>query len=267
MKVIYQQIKHIEQSFIYFKNKKRYSSSIAHTTLIVIIHTDVLLNLNTMNTISTSPLQVKSDFLMTVMNYVALAFAITAAGAYFAPMIVPASFLAKGGFWIIFIAELALVWTSSWWSQLARPVNFLLYAAFAFLSGITLYPLLMVAFAVGGTAIVFKALVATVALSFSAGIYARTTTRDLSGMGGFLIMGLIGLIVVGILQIFWPSDTVELWSSGIAVLLFSGFIAYDIQMIERYPENRAIEAAIGLYLSIFNLFTSLLRLLISLQRN
>lgn len=209
---------------------------------------------------------VYSSFLMTVMNYVALAFGVTAIGSYLAPALLPAGFLQSGGYWIIFIAELALVFTASRWSQIARPWNVVLFLSFAFLSGLTLYPLLAYAGAVGGLALVSKALVVTVALSFAAGIYARTTERDLSGMGGFLMMGLIGLIVVGILQIFWPSNTVELWSSGIGVLLFSGFIAYDIQMIEQYPENRALEASLALYLSIFNLFTSVLRFLIAMNR-
>ena len=216
---------------------------------------------------SISAVQAKSDFLMKVMNYVAAAFGVTALGAYLAPQLIPVEKLMGGGYLLIFIAELALIFTSSWWSQFQRPVNFLIYFAFAFLSGITLYPLLMMAVSVGGIDIVVKALTATVALSFAAGIYAKTTTRDLSGMGGFLMMSLIGLIVVGILQMFWFSSTVELFASGFGVLIFSGFIAYDIQMIEKYPENRAIEASLGLYLSIFNLFTSLLRLLIALQSN
>ncbi len=209
----------------------------------------------------------ESSFLMKVMNYTALAFAITALGTLLAPKILPLSFLQGGGMWIIFIAEIILIFTSSKWSQLQRPTNMLLFSLFAFLSGITLYPLLTIALHIGGTTLVFKALTTTVALSFAAGIYARTTNRNLAGIGGFLMMGLIGLIVVGILQIFWFSSTVELFASGFGVILFSGFIAYDIQMIQKYPENRAIEASLALYLSIFNLFISVLRLLLALNRD
>lgn len=219
-----------------------------------------------MNTLSQTQVA-RSDFTMKVMNYVAVAFAITAAGAYFAPSILPPSFLTGGGYWIIFIAELALIFTSSWWSQMAPPINYGLFGLFAFLSGLTLYPLLMLALSVGGSEMIFKALTATVALSLAAGTYAKTTQRDLSGMGGFLMMALIGLIVVGVLQMFWFNSMVELVSSGIGVILFSAFIAYDIQMIEKYPEERAIEASIGLYLAIFNLFTSLLRFLMAMQNN
>jgi len=219
-----------------------------------------------MNTIAQTKVAT-SSFLMKVMNYVGLAFLVTALGALFAPQILPQSFLLGGGMWLIFIAEIALIFTSSRWSQLKRPTNILLFCLFAFLSGITLYPLLLVAINVGGTAIVFKALIATASMTFAAGLYAKNTERDLSGMGGFLTMGVIGLIVVGILQMFWFSNTVEMFASGFGVLLFSGFIAYDIQTIQRYPENRAIEASLALYLSIFNLFVSVLRLLISLNRD
>ena len=202
-----------------------------------------------------------SDFTAKVMNYVAFAFAITAVGAYAAPYIVPANF----PYMLIFIVELALVFTSHIWSQYARPMNLVIYVGFAFLSGLMLYPLLQHALKVGGTEIVAQALTATVALSLAAGIYAKTTKRDLSGIGGFLMIALIGLIVVGIMQMFWFNSMVELISSGIGILLFSAFIAYDIQMIEKYPHDRAMEASIGLYLSIFNLFTSILRFLIAMS--
>jgi len=203
----------------------------------------------------------RADFTMKVMNFVGLAFAVTAAGTWLAPFILPANF----PYFLIFIAELALVFTARIWAQWARPGNILMFCGFAFLSGLTLFPLLNYALQIGGHQLIFQALFATVALAFSAGIYARTTSRDLSGIGGFLMIALIGLIIVGILQIFWFSSIVEMIAAGVGVVLFSAFIAYDIQMLERFPRDRAIEAAIGLYLSIFNLFTSVLRLLIALR--
>ena len=208
-----------------------------------------------------------STFLMKVMNYVALALGVTALGAWLAPLILPPAFLLGKGIWFFFILELMFIFTSSFWAQLDKPVNFILFYLFAFLSGFTIYPLLIIAFHVGGTEIIVKALVATIALSFAAGIYAKTTDRNLSGMRGFLMMGIIGLIIVGILQMFWFNSTVELISSAFGVFLFAGFIAYYIQLIQQYPENRPIEAALALYLSVFNLFTTVLRLLIAINRD
>ena len=207
----------------------------------------------------------QTDFTMKVLSCVGLAFGVSALGVYLAPIILPESFLSSGGIFAIFILELILIFTSGYWSRFEAPVNYLIYLFFALLSGMATYPLLMMAISVGGTEIVFKALITTVSLSFAAGIFAKTTHYDLSGLRGFFMVALIGLIIVGILQMFWFNSMVELISSGLGILLFSGLIAYDIQMIERYPQDQPIEASIALYLSIFNLFTSVLRFLIAMQ--
>ena len=59
----------------------------------------------------------------------------------------------------------------------------------------------------------------------------------------------------------------EMIISGVGVLLFSGLIAYEMNVIKRYPEDRAMEAGIGLFIAIFNLFTSVLRLLLAFGRD
>lgn len=205
---------------------------------------------------------IERGFRAKVFHLTAIALGVCALGVWSAGYV----FQFMPSLWPLIIAELALVFTASWWSQLERPTNILLYGLFAFMSGLTLAPLISVAIATGGAALLFKALIATVCLSTAAGTYALTTDRDLSGLGGFLMMGLIGLIVVGVLQIFWPSNTVELYSSLFGVGLFSVFIAYKIQIIDRFPKNRAIEASLSLFLSIVNLFIDVLRLLMALNR-
>ena len=101
----------------------------------------------------------------------------------------------------------------------------------------------------------------------AAAIFGWTTKIDLSGLRGFLIIGLLGLIVVGILGLFIPwNNTAEMVYSGIGVLIFSGYTMYDFQKIKQFPEDAAIDAALALYLDIFNLFIMLLRLLSSLNR-
>lgn len=168
--------------------------------------------------------------------------------------------------WVAFIAELALIFTSRKWSTI-KPLNYWLFSLFAFLTGITVTPLLMVATEMAGTGIVLKALIATVAMFGAAGAIGYTTKRSLEGMRGFLIVGLIGLLIVGIVGIFIPwSSQFEMIYSGIGVLIFTGFAMYDFQKIKQFPEDRYIDAAIHLYLDIFNLFIFILRLLMS-QRN
>ena len=206
----------------------------------------------------------RANFFSKVMGYTGMALLVTALGAYIATFL-PESIVMGPAKFIIFIAELALIFTSSKWAQMKRPTNVLLFALFALLSGITIYPLLLVTISIGGVAMIIKALLVTVTLAFAAGIYAKSTHRDLTRFTSFFMMGIIGLIIIGLFQIFWPSNTVEIYASGFGVVLFSGLIAHDIQKINHYPENMPIEAAISLYLSIFNLFIMILRLLISLS--
>jgi FtsH-binding integral membrane protein len=220
------------------------------------------------NSLNTHVLDTKdqSQFLNEVFFYTGIALGISALGAFLAPSLFPLSFLFSGGAFILYALEIILVLSSSWWGQMERPYNIFFFSLFAFISGVTVYPLLAVSIQSGGIELVVRALTATTALSMFAGIYAKTTHRNLTGMYGFLVMSLLGLIVVGILQIFWFSSLVELVSAGIGVVLFTAFIAVKIQIIENFPQNRALEAALSLYLSIFNLFISVLRLLSALNR-
>lgn len=162
--------------------------------------------------------------------------------------------------WGAFIAELILIFTARMWIQKA-PINRLLFAVFAFLSGVTAAPLIgIVAASPGGVDVLTKALLATGFMFTATALIGWTTKIDLSGMRGFLMSGLIGMIVVGIIGIFTPwGNTMEMIYSGFGVLLFSGFVAYDFQKLKHYPEDRYIDAALALYLDIFNLFLYILR--------
>lgn len=99
-------------------------------------------------------------------------------------------------------------------------------------------------------------------------LYGYTTKRDMAQFGGFLTMGLIGLIIAGIVNFFLNSPTIYFAQSAIGVLIFTGFTAYDTQMIKQsYAEHYgqednykiAVYSALKLYLDFINLFTSLLR--------
>jgi hypothetical protein len=75
------------------------------------------------------------------------------------------------------------------------------------------------------------------------------------------------MIIVGVIGIFLPwGSTTEMIYSGIGVLLFTGYTMYDFQKLKMYPENMYIEAALQLYLDIFNLFIFILRLISSGRR-
>ena len=105
-------------------------------------------------------------------------------------------------------------------------------------------------------------------------IYGYTTKKDLSGWGTFLIMGVIGLIVASIVNIFVESTALHWAISCIGVLLFAGLTAYDTQTIkneylhfrttpggEAYLERGAVVGALHLYLDFINMFMFLLQFL------
>jgi FtsH-binding integral membrane protein len=100
-------------------------------------------------------------------------------------------------------------------------------------------------------------------------LWGYTTKRDLSSMGSFLIMGLIGLVIASVVNIFLQSSAMAFAISLIGVLIFVGFTAYDMQNIkesyyEFYEEDRAkagVFGALNLYMDFVNIFMSLLQLL------
>lgn len=99
-------------------------------------------------------------------------------------------------------------------------------------------------------------------------LYGYTTRRDLTGLGSFLFMGLIGLLIASIAGIFFQSSALQMALSVLGVLIFTGFTAYDTQAIKSMyyaggsglMEHAAIRGALRLYLDFINLFLSFLRL-------
>lgn len=101
-------------------------------------------------------------------------------------------------------------------------------------------------------------------------LYGYTTKRDLTAFGSFLIMGLIGLVIAYIVNMFMHSETFSLALSAIGVLIFTGLTAYDVQTIKNtyfegmeteHEAKTAVMGALRLYLDFINLFLSLLRLM------
>ncbi len=100
-------------------------------------------------------------------------------------------------------------------------------------------------------------------------LYGYTTRRDLTGMGSFMFMGLIGIIIASIVNLFMASSVIHFAISVIGVIVFVGLTAYDTQKIkESYFEGfdnetagkAAVHGALRLYLDFINLFLMLLRL-------
>ena len=111
----------------------------------------------------------------------------------------------------------------------------------------------LVGIAAGGTGVIFFTL---------AGI-ATVTRKDFGFLGNFLFVGLVLLILASIANLFFAMPVASLAISAVAVLLFSGFILYDVSRIVNGGEANYVMATLGIYLSIYNLFISLLHLLLA----
>ena len=139
---------------------------------------------------------------------------------------------------------------------------FMLYAG---LLGVTLTPILLVYTGASITRVFFISAASFGALS----LWGYTTQRDLSGMGSFMIMGLFGIIIASLVNLFLKSSGLDFAISAIGVIVFAGLTAWDTQRIkEMYDVNddgtvsgrKAVMGALSLYLDFINLFLMLLRL-------
>lgn len=136
--------------------------------------------------------------------------------------------------------------------------------AFTFIAGVFLTPILTVAAGLrNGGQLVGLAGGMTAAIFFAMAAIATVTKRDFSFMGKFLFIGVILLIVASLANLFFQIPALSVTISAIAVLIFSAYILYDVSNIVRGGETNYIMATMGLYLNVYNIFVSLLNLLMA----
>ncbi|OCW58966.1 Bax inhibitor-1/YccA family protein [Hoeflea olei] len=227
-------------------------------------------------------------YMLRVYNIMAMGLGITGVAAYAIAMLAttndPASAVATMGNgtmvtslgaalygsplkWVVMLAPLAMVFFLSFriekMSVSAAQTTFWIYAA---MMGVSLSSIFLVFTGSSITQTFFVTAASFGALS----LYGYTTKKDLSGMGSFLIMGVFGLVIAMVVNIFLQSSALEFAISAIGVLVFAGLTAYDTQQIkEMYYEGdgeatagrKAIMGALRLYLDFINLFMFLLQFL------
>ena len=164
-------------------------------------------------------------------------------------------------YWIIFIAELLLViFLSARIHKMSLTTAIFSFLGYSVLSGLTFSSIFLL-FNVSSIIFIFAV---TSVLFLIFGLIGYFTNIDLSKMGIILLFGLIGIILVSVVNIFLGNPTLDLIISVIAVIIFVGFIAYDIQRIKAFSnvidvENKvAIIVALELYLDFINLFIHLI---------
>lgn len=173
------------------------------------------------------------------------------------------------GMWGLLIAEIGLVW---YLSARIRQISFttatVLFIIYSILNGATLSVIFLV-YTASSIASTFFITAGTFAAT---GIYGYVTKKDLSSLGSLCIMGVIGLIIATVVNIFLASDALTMVISYIGVALFVGLTAYDTQKIKRLllsndmevneeTQKIALLGALTLYLDFINLFLYLLRIL------
>ena len=168
---------------------------------------------------------------------------------------------------VLFLGTLGLVFLISWRINSLNPSTaFTLFMVYAALLGLMLSSIFL-AYTHGSITRVFF----ISAASFGAlSLYGYTTQRDLSAIGSFLIMGLIGLIIAMVVNLFLKSSGLDFVISAAGVLIFAGLTAWDTQKIKEMYDpmedgtivgRKAVMGALTLYLDFINLFLFMLRFL------
>ena len=213
-----------------------------------------------------------------VYNYMASGLAlsgIVAFGLFSSPQLASVFFQVSGGYvvgltglgWIATLAPLGLLLLVSFRAAtMSVGAIQAVYWTVTALMGVSLSILL---FTYTGASVA-RTFFVTAAAFGALSLYGYTTKRDLTAMGKFLFMGVVGLILAGLVNMIWPSGTMSFIISAAGVLIFSGLIAYDTQKIkEQYAdawgtdtaEKVAIFGALSLYLDFVNLFQFLMMFL------
>ncbi|MGY0569979.1 Bax inhibitor-1/YccA family protein [Bradyrhizobium sp. RDM12] len=205
-------------------------------------------------------------YMLRIYNQMAAGVGLTAVVAWLTYQLVGPALLQSPLMWVFVFAPLGLVFfLSSRINSLSVSTARWLFLAYAALVGVSLSTIFHI-YTESSIARVFFITAATFgALSF----FGYTTRLDLSGAGTFLFMGLVGLIIAGLVNLFLQSTALDWLISVVGVGVFAGLTAYDTQRIKAMYESgddetttgRKVQiAALSLYLNFINLFMMLLRL-------
>lgn len=170
-------------------------------------------------------------------------------------------------FYILIAAELGIVFASNWALRKNNTILAgVLFTAYSYLTGVTL----SIIFMIYTTASIVAIFATTAAIFAIMAVYGMVTKKDLSSIGNLCLMGLLGIILIGVVNIFFLKSTMlDTAISAIGVLIFVGLTAYDTQKMKKMVavsnnqnvNSLALYGAFELYLDFINLFLKLLSLL------
>ena len=205
------------------------------------------------------------SYMLSVYNYMASAVLLTGIVAMlFAGSGYAATVMQTPLKWLIILSPLAIVFGMSFGiNRMKTSTLQALFWTFAVLMGLSMSTIFLVFTGVS----IAQTFFATAAAYLGLSLYGYTTKRDLSGLGTFLIMGVVGLLVAMLINLFLQSSAMALAISAIGVLLFAGLTAYDTQRIKSmyaYVQGTdmvgktVVMGALTIYLDFINMFQFLL---------
>ena len=200
--------------------------------------------------------RVYSNMFMAVMNSMLVSYFVSTSPALM-------TFLFTGVLkWIVILAPLAAIFVISFYMhKVSKGQAMLMLHGFAALMGLSFATI----FVVYTSMSIVQAFLGAACLFLAMSLYGYTTKRDLTGVGQFMFIGLIGIIIASVINIFIGSSLMQMVVSALAVIIFLGLTAYDTQKIREmlaYDRNghAEVSGALTLYLDFINLFINLLQL-------
>jgi uncharacterized protein len=208
-------------------------------------------------------------FLRAVYGWMCAGLAITAGTAWFAassPAVMNAIIRNRAVFWILALAQLGIVIVlSARVDKLSSSAASALFVTYSALTGVTMSFVLL---AYTGESVASTFLI-TATMFGALALYGTFTRRSLAGVGQFMFMGLIGLLIASLVGFFWQNDGLQFMISLVGVIVFTGLTAWDAQRLKNMAlaveggvaTQYAVVGALALYLDFINLFLFLLRFL------
>lgn len=200
--------------------------------------------------------RVYSNMFMAVMNSMLVSYFVSTSPALMA-------FLFTGVMkWIVILAPLAAIFAISFYmNKVTKGQAMLMLHGFAALMGLSFATI----FVVYTSMSIVQAFLGAACLFLAMSLYGYTTKRDLTSVGQFMFIGLIGIIIASVINIFIGSSLMQMVVSGLAVIIFLGLTAYDTQKIREMiaydsTGHTEVTGALTLYLDFINLFLNLLQL-------
>src|SRR5689334_6168400 len=208
----------------------------------------------------------RRSYLLRIYNYMAAGVGLTALVAWITYQLMGPELLQSPLMWVFVLAPLALVFLiSARINTLSVATARWLFFIYAALVGVSLSTL----FHIYTNSSITRVFFITATMFGALSLFGQTTRRDLSGMGTFLFMGLIGIIIATLVNLFLRSGGLDWLISVVGVGVFAGLTAYDNQRIKAMYDSKdddvtrgrkSVIAALSLYLNFINLFLMLLRL-------